>query len=174
MTIRAAALIASLALAACGGSSLKAYPEEPLPQTPEGTLAALDQAEGQLRLALGEPPSSSMGAPTQPSATSPGASASPSPPPPPPASPPPVDAQSRAPSQIEADAPAPTKSGGSADEPAGDPCASVCRALASMMRATEHLCALAGAADARCEGARSRVQSAGERVQAHCPRCAGS
>lgn len=53
-----------------------------------------------------------------------------------------------------------------------DPCSTACRALASMERATEHLCALAGDGDPRCENARSRVRGADERVRATCPACA--
>jgi hypothetical protein len=54
----------------------------------------------------------------------------------------------------------------------GDPCSSACAALASMSRATEHLCGLAGNSDARCEDARTRVRSAEGRVRAACPVCA--
>jgi hypothetical protein len=51
------------------------------------------------------------------------------------------------------------------------PCVAACRALASMERAVEHLCGLAGPGDARCESARSRAKSAAERVRAGCPTC---
>ena len=53
-----------------------------------------------------------------------------------------------------------------------DPCGSACAALASMSRAAEHLCGLAGDGDARCEDARTRVRSAEGRVRAACPACA--
>jgi len=53
-----------------------------------------------------------------------------------------------------------------------DPCGSACAALASMSRATEHLCGLAGNGDARCEDARARVRTADGRVRAACPACA--
>jgi hypothetical protein len=52
-----------------------------------------------------------------------------------------------------------------------DPCGTACIALASMARSAEHLCRLAGPADARCSGARSRVQAAEERVRATCGAC---
>ncbi len=57
---------------------------------------------------------------------------------------------------------------------AGD-CAAACRALASMERATGHLCALAGADDdhARCDEARTKVLSARERVRSTCGVCEG-
>jgi hypothetical protein len=53
----------------------------------------------------------------------------------------------------------------------GDPCLSACRALASMRRSVDHLCGLTGDGDSRCEGARTRVQGASERVRATCPAC---
>lgn len=49
-----------------------------------------------------------------------------------------------------------------------DPCFSACRALASMSRATAHLCDLAGDADPRCDNARSRLRGARERVEGSC------
>jgi hypothetical protein len=51
---------------------------------------------------------------------------------------------------------------------AGDPCFSACRALASMTRATAHLCGLTGDTDPRCDSARSRLQGARERVEGSC------
>jgi hypothetical protein len=54
------------------------------------------------------------------------------------------------------------------------PCETACRALASMSRAAQHLCGLAGDADQRCDAARTRVKSATDRVEAQCPRCAES
>jgi hypothetical protein len=50
----------------------------------------------------------------------------------------------------------------------GDPCVTACRALASMQRATEHLCGLTGDGDQRCSGARERVRGARERVEGSC------
>lgn len=55
-----------------------------------------------------------------------------------------------------------------------DPCATACSALASMERATVHLCGLAGEGDHRCEDARARVRSATDRVRASCPACAAT
>jgi hypothetical protein len=51
------------------------------------------------------------------------------------------------------------------------PCVTACRALASMERAVEHLCGLAGASDSRCESARTRARTAAERVRSGCPAC---
>jgi hypothetical protein len=50
----------------------------------------------------------------------------------------------------------------------GDPCVTACRALASMQRATEHLCGLTGDGDERCSGARERVRGARVRVEGSC------
>jgi hypothetical protein len=49
-------------------------------------------------------------------------------------------------------------------------CASACRALASMERAAEHICALDSGSE--CGRARERVDSARERVRATCGTCA--
>jgi len=49
-------------------------------------------------------------------------------------------------------------------------CATACRALESMRRAAEHLCALDGGQ--RCAEARQKVTAATERVRAACPSCA--
>lgn len=57
--------------------------------------------------------------------------------------------------------------------PVEDACSTACRALASMRRASERLCALTGAADERCAKARQRTQSAAARVKEACPSCSG-
>ena len=49
-------------------------------------------------------------------------------------------------------------------------CAAACRALASMERAADHLCALA--AGTECSSARERVDAARQRVQSTCGACA--
>ena len=48
-------------------------------------------------------------------------------------------------------------------------CATACRALASMERAAEHLCALDGGHE--CDRARERLAAARERVRASCGGC---
>jgi hypothetical protein len=48
----------------------------------------------------------------------------------------------------------------------GSPCDTACRALASMERSTERICALAGETDTSCASARSMVKASRERVQA--------
>jgi hypothetical protein len=52
-------------------------------------------------------------------------------------------------------------------------CDSACRALASMDRATTHLCSLADLPDdrRRCEDARQRLSEARGRVRAACGAC---
>lgn len=74
------------------------------------------------------------------------------PPPPPPAN-----------GSVEAPADAPV--------PLGDPCLIACAALASMKRSADHVCTMAGDADATCGSARARVQRAEQRVTAACPAC---
>jgi len=58
-------------------------------------------------------------------------------------------------------------------EASANDCASACRALASMERATAHLCDLATERDDRrlCEDSRSKVSSARERIRATCGAC---
>lgn len=52
-------------------------------------------------------------------------------------------------------------------------CASACKALASMERATQHLCDLAASADDRraCDDARQKLVSSRERVRSTCGEC---
>jgi hypothetical protein len=71
-----------------------------------------------------------------------------------------------------ADAPKPKQKKEAERLSQGDACSTACSALASMERATLHLCGLAGESDRRCGEARSRVQSATTRVRASCPVCA--
>ncbi|MFO0553277.1 MAG: hypothetical protein U0271_33140 [Polyangiaceae bacterium] len=52
----------------------------------------------------------------------------------------------------------------------GDVCETACDALASMKRATEHVCSLAGPGE-HCDTARARTNRAEQRVRARCPDC---
>jgi len=162
--LRAAAPLAllSLVLTACGGAparSSPAYPQEPTPATADGALDLLDHAENDLRLALGGSPASpGYAQPAQPNVS--GNQAAP---------PPAATASPLAPPRPES----PSSAAAGPTPLSSDPCANACRALASMERATTHLCSLAGDADARCEGARTRVKNASTRVHAECPACAG-
>lgn len=64
--------------------------------------------------------------------------------------------------------PPPQRMASGDEEARGSPCFSACRALDSMGRATQYLCELAGDRDARCEGARARLESAHKRVTDAC------
>jgi hypothetical protein len=187
----ASALALPPALSACGGAMpSRAATEEPLPPTADGTLAQLDRAEEDLRLALvGEPPLPQTAA-TRGNAPAATGQAATSPPQPssssqPPATPPapegwPAPRETRAETRATLTSheerattvQASSDESSSATRTAEDPCVRACRALASMERATEHLCVLSGSDGARCGGARARVTSARARVSAACPACA--
>jgi hypothetical protein len=160
--------VAALLLAACASSkapppsapaaestlSMTATSADAAPNDLEGQLAALGAAEAQLDLVISRSPLAARSA---------------------------VDAKKKD-GNGESEAPnAPRKAeetraqkgvATSADSAAtADPCATACSALASMERATKHLCELTGDGDARCDNARSRVSGATERVSASCPAC---
>ena len=157
----ALALGATFGLGACGASGAKESvtpaTAEPTPTTVDQALANLDQAEGDINRILGGAPALSgyaqppgQPAPAEPGVVGGGAAA------PPPAPPTAVGSPSKDATKLETEA---------------EPCATACRALASMGRAAEHLCGLAGDSDSRCDVARARVQAATERVHAACPSC---
>lgn len=161
---------AAILLLAGGAASCGAAPAPGAPRlvesvaTPDSALRALDEAEAELARVLGGAPALKMGeavAPTSPRAE-----------PPPPASEqhaPQGDAPGQ-PSAAPRDHRAPGR--GAASRPlSSEPCVTACTALASMERAADHLCGLAGAGDDRCQRARDRVKSAGARVFAACPSC---
>jgi hypothetical protein len=54
----------------------------------------------------------------------------------------------------------------------GGRCPVACKALASMRRAADLVCELAGRADAQCSDAQSRVTRSQSTVERACPRCA--
>lgn len=55
---------------------------------------------------------------------------------------------------------------------AGNDCAALCKALASMTRATDHLCELAkDGDDKRCDDAKARLESASTKVKSTCGGC---
>ncbi|WP_438011393.1 hypothetical protein WME89_23705 [Sorangium sp. So ce321] len=177
--------IAAVALSGCGGAAVAhapaapepagatvmSAPEEGSPRTAEDALAELERAEGELDRVLGAPAGGSedrsVAQSAQPGDRSP---AAPSPVAPPPAPAPPAAADS-APRATTAGGERPSKKA-EAEQVSAAPCETACRALASMSRATQHLCGLAGDADQRCDAARTRVKSATDRVEAQCPRCA--
>jgi hypothetical protein len=60
---------------------------------------------------------------------------------------------------------------GEAERLGTDRCTRACRALASMERSAERLCALAGDGDHRCRSAQERLEAARRLVAVTCPRC---
>jgi hypothetical protein len=137
----------------------------PPPRTVDEALAQLQTAELDITATLGvapggdaaqqyaQPPGRAGGAQTQ-AAPAPGAQPAP-----------PAERHAEAKKAESADAE-------SLSAPPPDPCTTACRALASMDRAAEHLCGLAGSEDPRCGNARERVQVAASRVRQNCPQCA--
>ena len=174
------ALVTMTTLAACGGAASMSAPKgvtgDSSVSSSEGALAALDRAEAEIGRLLGGP-AGSPSASAEPVAQQYAAPVSPSQPPPPP---PPPQAGAAPP---RPSTPPPAKSAAGrreerlaqeGDAPAirADTCSTACSALASMERAADHLCGLAGDDDTRCKGARVRVKDAGARVHAACPACA--
>jgi predicted RNA-binding Zn-ribbon protein involved in translation (DUF1610 family) len=168
-------------LEACGGEPpAAATPPQPQVQaenssTPEDALAAVEAAEHTLDQLVGPAPASSTVSPPA-GGAAPSVQASAAPPPPPPPAPP--RAAPAAPVPTEAAPPESARRASKSDgyglrQKAPDSCTTACGALASMERATEHLCALAGADDVRCTSARDRVKGASARVRAVCPVCGG-
>lgn len=160
--LRAAAplVLLSLVLTACSSAPTpgSAYPQEPMLTMTDRAIDRLERAENDLWLALGGGPTTLGYA--QP-ASPPIGGVNQAAPPPPPGVQAEASRRDESPSSV-ASGPTPLSS---------DPCANACSALASMERATTHLCSLAGDADARCEGARTRVKNASTRVHAACPAC---
>ncbi|WP_434048190.1 MULTISPECIES: hypothetical protein [Sorangium] len=172
----------AVALSGCGGGAAAQAPapmapepagatftppqEEAPPETAEDALAALERAEGELDRVLGARGGEGRAVESAPPAAPPPAPAtSPSPAPSPPT------ASDSAPRATAAGAARPSKKA-EPEHVTAAPCETACRALASMDRAAQHLCGLAGDADQRCDAARTRVKSATDRVEARCPRCA--
>ncbi|WP_437960961.1 hypothetical protein WME76_15855 [Sorangium sp. So ce119] len=175
--------IGAVALSGCGGAAAQApapmapepaganftpLQEDGPPETAEDALAALQRAEGELDRVLGALSDTAKGEGRAEESASPAAA------PPAPATssaPAPPTASESAPRATAADAARPSKKA-EPEQVTTTPCETACRALASMDRATQHLCGLAGDADQRCDAARTRVKSATDRVEAQCPRCA--
>ncbi|WP_437594031.1 hypothetical protein [Sorangium sp. So ce1000] len=177
----AALWISAAALSGCGGASVAQAPAAAEPagaasmaphkggpiETADDALAELGRAENELNQALGAPGQRDEGRAV--------AEAAPPAAPAPAAPPPRPDVSDSHP----APSPRATATGGElpakkaeAETTSAAPCETACRALASMTRAAQHLCGIAGDADQRCDAARARVKSATDRVETHCPRCA--
>lgn len=152
-------------------SGASAREEAPLPDTIDGTLARLDSAEAELARVYGPAPAYAYAQPPGQESVSQGGLGAPPQQQAQPLVPAPTATAARPAPQDEArkaEAQAPTDSAA----PTDDPCVTACRALASMRRATGHLCDLTGSNDPRCASAQDRVTSAGGRVQQHCT-CGG-
>jgi hypothetical protein len=153
----AAVVLGAGSLTSCGGAA-KESPRSPTgaeaPTTLDEALAGLDRAEGELDSVLSRaaPPARSPSYAEPPQAGAAQPATPPAAQPPPPATTIPADAMSQP----------------EANRLASDPCAVACRALASMGRAAEHICGLAGESDGRCGAARQRVQAASTRVRGQC------
>ncbi|MGK4004732.1 hypothetical protein WMF31_19020 [Sorangium sp. So ce1036] len=172
----AAVWMSAAALAGCGAAATPAEapssaspaavasPEPGSLATADEALAELERAESELQQALGGPALRGE-LPAAPRAAAP----RPSPQPPPAGA---AEGAPMPPSRESADH-APSRKERAAEQSSASSCETACRALASMERAAQHLCGLAGDADPRCDGARTRVESAAARVAAQCPRCAG-
>lgn len=142
-------------LSACGAAPEPAAraPESPSSMaTGDESFASVDdaqrglkQAEADLRAALG-PASAGAASPAGPSVET----STPLPSPAPPSSPPPAPATG-------ATTKAPEREGLPQDASA---CATACRALGSMTKATETICRLAGASDERCTKAQHSIDDA--------------
>lgn len=163
---------AALLAAGCGGAAVssKAADAAPPPEreaelTDEASaLSELSRAEGELTALFpvggqaAEPLPAASAAPvaTGTYATAPGS--------------PPTN-QSSAPPPGQQPVSLSEAAGSSGDHVQGappNPCATACRALASMQRAASHLCGLTGESDDRCSTARDRVHRAEARVTATC------
>jgi hypothetical protein len=163
---------AALTAAGCGGAMSGAQTPAtspdiassslPPPATVDEALAQLDTAELDVNRSLGYP----AGGDARPYAEPPGQS-------------PQGEAAQPAPAPATAPPPSPARTSEYENEqkrettpaPPPDPCTTACRALASMGRAADHLCGLAGAEDPRCGHARERLQLAENRVRQSCPNC---
>ncbi|AKT40307.1 hypothetical protein [Chondromyces crocatus] len=134
------------------------------PSSPEEALNELDRAEWQLAQIIG-------GNADRAFATPPGAGAAPAEAP---ALPTPQQAPAPPPKttgESREDRPEPLSERRADERHEANACTSACHALASMSRAANNLCGLAGEVDGRCLGARTRVKNATDRVQSQCPAC---
>lgn len=151
--------LSSLLLACGAASEPPRAPEAPSSMaTGDESFASVDdaqrglkQAEADLRAALGPADARAGAAPAGPSAETSVAGAAPAPAQPSPAPPAPATGASDAPAKT------PQREAQSQD---ASPCATACRALGSMTKATETICRLAGMSDERCTKAQHSVDEA--------------
>ena len=159
---RALGLAAAAFLFAACGASINSAPPVPAP-TPlsdiDSALVELDRAEREISLHVST---------EQQPVAAPEPSAPDQPGEPPPATGSPATAPSP---EVQVNPRSGADSPASSAMQTNDSCTIACRALASMERATSHLCSLAGEDDPRCAGARSRVRNATDRVRSGCSDC---
>ncbi|MDC0745624.1 hypothetical protein [Polyangium mundeleinium] len=171
-------IAAPVLVSGCGGGMASPQAGGAAEARSDDPVAALDQAEREVQLALGLSPAR----PAQAMAQQPfGATQAQSPQQPTYATPPPTPTATMpapAPGEAKAEAEAKRAEAGApaSDEAApvsSDPCMTACRALESMGRAATHLCDLTGDDDTRCANAKDRVRRAEDLVRQRCPGCAG-
>lgn len=169
-------LLSSIALGGCGAARPPTASEPRTFTSVEDAEAELSRAEAQLPAVAAATPPGAAAAPAQPGyrveEKTPPKDGKPDPATTKPAKP--DDIKSEAPPTAADRGPAPQKAAPRAQEKGKDdeegaptPCQTACRAFASMQRAAESVCRLAGESDARCDGAKKRVENAKARV-AHC------
>ncbi len=175
-----ASIAAPLIALGCGGGMH--HPQEggmsPPPGEPQDPALAFDQAEREMKYALGIRPADTDGSPAQspsgagqqPGALQQGAYATPPPPPYPMVAPAPTEARTA--TETEAKRAEAGASTADSAQSSPDPCATACRALGSMDRAASHLCDLSGEDNVRCASAKDRLRRAGDLVRQRCPSCA--
>lgn len=177
-----ASIAAPVIAVGCGGSVPSPQSEGMTAVPPEDPVAALDQAEREVQVALGlypTPPMQALAQPTYGGVQSQQTPYAAPPPPAPPAAPAPTTtAPAPAERKAETEAKRAERVSPGADEASPvsqDPCMTACRALQSMGRAATHLCELAadGEGHARCANAKDRVRRAEDLVRQRCPSCAG-
>lgn len=158
------ALFATLGVA-CGGASPEAkVADAPPAATPDEAQRQLDQAEAELDRVVARGPTGLAGdgrpldGPAQPTSTHPTLHPNGQP----------AEPVAQRPAPPEPAAPA---AGADAKRAEASGCELACRALGSMTRSTDRLCALTSASDARCQAARERTRAASERVQKSCGAC---
>ena len=143
MFSRACLLLLAVMLASCGGMKEPVSQNKDRPERFEDAEAALDRAERDIQKAL------VLGGEDADRARD-------------------AEEEPGAPQAQPAPAPYADRSTKSAQERR---CTTACRALASMDRATNKVCDLAGSEDSRCDGARTRLSAARDLVRRSCPTC---
>jgi hypothetical protein len=157
---RGVVLALLVATAACGGAAPPAASPSPAPSTPAGAPAGAATKGG-----VEAPESRQM-------LDGPRPAAEPPPPPPPPGAPPVSTEEQGVGAALRASRSELSRAEAQLEASQSD-CTSACRALASMERATGHLCDMASEHDDRrtCEDAKTKVLRARDRIRSSCGSC---